>query len=678
MGRAPASDPNNLYGSKGRRNRLMDPLHSSQESPCTMGNPAGLPNADDFSQKVAFLIILLLEITKPILINGSVVVAATEPVVDVINGIDVNLTCSVANDQKTEVQNIQATWKKGANIVTVWDKDARRAKVQRRRVTRQVMEGTGQPEIETDLDRKGHENLVVGLIRDFGMVQNVSRITACLPLPKAAGEPIPWGIVPVGQLPNATVNVTWNCKVETKEKGEWVTVCAILSSSRVSKEQCEQMPGYYAWDHPQIPRRCLVIPEKTTYPCQVSRVWKNRYEKEEVCQNDTKITTMEEWKSIWGPSLLETYSYLGKVNWCIEWKGKREQDYGKKSSQKDKFHQKGRAVGLWNCSQVLTCDTKNQIGIEPVKILLQWGCECRGYNHSLKGKIRGRWDCKTTTVRSPGNLVWVTGHGHWTTHMPVDGPVTQITLGVPTLCPFWKESNLAWEEIRGRMKREIGDDIPIGDEWHEPDAGVAIGWVLESLFTPVAAFRNREMLYKLLGQTERLAAATKKGFKDINSQLQATSRMTLQNRMALDMLLLKEHGVCQYLKTKIDHCCIHIPNMTLEVEKDISQLETIEFKTRDIEKEAQHNWIGEIFESLGLSVSGWVLSVIQNVLLFAVLLLIIWLVYKCVLGVIERETRRTRRVMKALTRDNEKYPPPPKYEIAVGRENPAFERPNDN
>ncbi|RMC04400.1 hypothetical protein DUI87_19221 [Hirundo rustica rustica] len=242
MGRAPASDPNNLYGSKGRRNRLMDPLHSSQESPCTMGNPAGLPNADDFSQKVAFLIILLLEITKPILINGSVVVAATEPVVDVINGIDVNLTCFVANDQKTEVQNIQATWKKGANIVTVWDKDARRAKVQRRRVTRQVMEGTGQPEIETDLDRKGHENLVVGLIRDFGMVQNVSRITACLPLPKAAGEPIPWGIVPVGQLPNATVNVTWNCKVETKEKGEWVTVCAILSSSRVSKEQCEQMP----------------------------------------------------------------------------------------------------------------------------------------------------------------------------------------------------------------------------------------------------------------------------------------------------------------------------------------------------------------------------------------------------------------------------------------------------
>ena len=35
------------------------------------------------------------------------------------------------------------------------------------------------------------ENLIVGLIRDFGKVQNVSSITACLPLPQAARKPIP-------------------------------------------------------------------------------------------------------------------------------------------------------------------------------------------------------------------------------------------------------------------------------------------------------------------------------------------------------------------------------------------------------------------------------------------------------------------------------------------------------
>ncbi|TRZ08460.1 hypothetical protein HGM15179_018653, partial [Zosterops borbonicus] len=57
--------------------------------------------------------------------------AVTEPVVGVMDRMNVNLTCFITNDQKTEVQKVQATWKKGANypevnIVTVWDKDAQR------------------------------------------------------------------------------------------------------------------------------------------------------------------------------------------------------------------------------------------------------------------------------------------------------------------------------------------------------------------------------------------------------------------------------------------------------------------------------------------------------------------------------------------------------------------------
>ncbi|XP_063276759.1 uncharacterized protein LOC134562979 isoform X3 [Prinia subflava] len=56
-------------------------------------------------------------------------------------------------------------------------------------------------------------------------------------------------------------------------------------------------------------------------------------------------------------------------------------------------------------------------------------------------------------------------------------------------------------------------------------------------------------------------------------------------------------------------------------------------------------------------------------------------VYKCVLGVIEKETKRTRRVMKALTRTNEmqlSHLTPPKYEDVIRRENSAFERPDDD
>ena len=39
------------------------------------------------------------------------------------------------------------------------------------------------------------ENLLVGLTKEFANLQNVMQITACLPIPRAVGESIPWGIL---------------------------------------------------------------------------------------------------------------------------------------------------------------------------------------------------------------------------------------------------------------------------------------------------------------------------------------------------------------------------------------------------------------------------------------------------------------------------------------------------
>lgn len=90
-----------------------------------------------------------------------------------------------------------------------------------------------------------------------------------------------------------------------------------------------------------------------------------------------------------------------------------------------------------------------------------------------------------------------------------------------------------------------------------------MGWILESIFSPqISSFSNRVWLNNLTGQIEVLANATKIGLHDLNVQLQATSRMTLQNRLALDLMLLHENGVCGYLKLNDDKCYVHIPNVT--------------------------------------------------------------------------------------------------------------------
>lgn len=41
------------------------------------------------------------------------------------------------------------------------------------------------------------ENLILSLIQGFGKMHYLSIITACLPIPGSAAEPIPWGIIPI-------------------------------------------------------------------------------------------------------------------------------------------------------------------------------------------------------------------------------------------------------------------------------------------------------------------------------------------------------------------------------------------------------------------------------------------------------------------------------------------------
>lgn len=80
------------------------------------------------------------------------------------------------------------------------------------RITRQVSENEIRTRQVSHPEKPG--NLIVGLIRDFGQVQNVSAITACLPLPHAAGDPIPWGIIPAPDRPAS--RRTLSCSQETR------------------------------------------------------------------------------------------------------------------------------------------------------------------------------------------------------------------------------------------------------------------------------------------------------------------------------------------------------------------------------------------------------------------------------------------------------------------------------
>lgn len=92
-----------------------------------------------------------------------------------------------------------------------------------------------------------------------------------------------------------------------------------------------------------------------------------------VCQDVTRDKSLEdEWETIWGPSLLETYIYLGKVNWCIQWTGTKNQTHTGVIALHTTLRQEKDQKEIWNCTKVFTCDTpKAQIGLVPVRVLLK-------------------------------------------------------------------------------------------------------------------------------------------------------------------------------------------------------------------------------------------------------------------------------------------------------------------
>lgn len=220
---------------------------------------------------------------------------------------------------------------------------------------------------------------------------------------------------------------------------------------------------------------------------------------------------------------------------------------------------------------------------------------------------------------------------------------------------------------RAKRSLEEGEDE---DTWHEPSDGVKFSWALESLFAQVATYRNREMIYKLTGQVSRLARATKEGFRDLNIQLQSTTKMVLQNRLALDTLLLKEHGVCGFLKDRIDHCCIHIPNVTIDVEHDIEQLARVEQDAEQEEKDMTTSWLDKIFS--GWNISNWVKSLLETIIILVIVGVLIWLTFIMLKSLILRKTTWNRTVMQTIARQMEphpQYPPPASNNFGFQRKN---------
>lgn len=198
------------------------------------------------------------------------------------------------------------------------------------------------------------ENVTIGLVKDFAKMQNTSRITACLPIPKAAGDPVNWGII-ISKLPEIQKNKTITCKQvpesrqvikETWEKiGTWMRPMGqkdcILSDGILGTPMGES-EGITQWQC-YLPHYKKIIENVT----ETTLVWK--------CEAKDQKDQIEPWDSAWSVSIFQRFQYMANTPWCIKWEGSENETDPAVTYTATSSRTRADTVSWWACNKTYDC-----------------------------------------------------------------------------------------------------------------------------------------------------------------------------------------------------------------------------------------------------------------------------------------------------------------------------------
>ena len=190
----------------------------------------------------------------------------------------------------------------------------------------------------------------------------------------------------------------------------------------------------------------------------------------------------------------------------------------------------------------------------------------------------------------------------------------------------------------------IGIPRGVPDEYKLADQ-VAAGW--ESILLWITPNKNVDRINYIHYNVQRLGNHTQEGFQAVHEQLKATSMMTFQNRIALDMLLAEKGGVCFMYG---DSCCTFIPDNTApggRLTKALEGLATLNKKMKDnsgVETTMWDSWMSHFGKYKAL-----VSSLLISIAVFAAMLTLCgcWCI-PCLRGLIQRIIERAIGPLKAV------------------------------
>jgi len=141
----------------------------------------------------------------------------------------------------------------------------------------------------------------------------------------------------------------------------------------------------------------------------------------------------------------------------------------------------------------------------------------------------------------------------------------------------------------------------------------------ESVIPWITINKNVDRLNYVHFNIQRLTNMTRDAFAGVHEQLSATSIMTYQNRLALDMLLAKDGGVCSIFGQS---CCTYIPNNTAPDGSFTKALEGLKALSLELAEHSGkvtpfNNWLNNMFGKWKGVIISVILSVVVGVVVLA-------------------------------------------------------------
>ncbi|XP_074389739.1 uncharacterized protein LOC141727276 [Zonotrichia albicollis] len=254
-------------------------------------------------------------------------------------------------------------------------------------------------------------------------------------------------------------------------------------------------------------------------------------------------------------------------------------------------------------------------------------------------KIMGPTSTKRTPYALPRGVFLICGDRAWA-GIPsglIGGPCTfgRLTLFTPNITQIinWKRNNITSE--LARSKRDLKDltedcDGKVTHWSHSKSVAFTI------LLPWLSVAKSLGELGRLECWVVKQANYTSAALYDLLKDEEITRKATLQNRAAIDFLLLLHHHHCEEFEGLY---CLNLSSRAEDARHSIKKLQDLVHQVR----QETSDWLGDIFKGWGLS--GWASSVLKSVckvvLSLIVFCILIVLIRSLIKGLIAKATSTT-------------------------------------